>query len=158
MHSTSWKSKDDKNKKDDDISLSEETVMSSDLAQWARWERTRKGGRARYVWLYGVCVFGLCLGSVFGILLSIEMLTSRHPSPAIVPLVGFVLGLVGGYVFGGVTWHVFETQYLAALKDKQQQAAVDALASEVKELREQLKKRERIEPSHTETRVTELDD
>lgn len=81
--------------------------------QWERWERIGIGGRKRFVWLYGVCGWGLSFGCLATIILAIDLVSRRHPVPviAVLPL---LLGPVGGFILGSIMWDQTETKYLAA--------------------------------------------
>jgi hypothetical protein len=95
------------------------------------------------------------------IFLAIYLIRDRHPVPALA-LLPLLLFPLFGYLFGIILWNYMEEKYLAARaaarKEHEQIAALDALAAEVKELRESLiKPRSRPTPP-TENGITELED
>jgi hypothetical protein len=91
--------------------------MAEKVPGWVRrWEQSRRGGRTRFIWVQGVCSFGLpiCLVQIG---LAIEV-ASRGINLwlAAIPL---VVGLLGGYLYGLVVWNVTESAYLAAQQQAQ---------------------------------------
>lgn len=72
-------------------------------------------------------------------------LVSWHPIPWLA-LVNLLLGPLGGYCFGCMVWSGAERRYLAARaaerNEQEHKAALDALAQEVRELRQTLTRTE----------------
>jgi len=71
----------------------------------ARWASIRPMGRGRYIWCNGVLGWGLAFGC--GMLTLGGAPTWGWPAAGLVML----LSLVGGYVFGALTWAWEETLY-----------------------------------------------
>lgn len=86
--------------------------MADVADRWRRWERTRRMGRRRYVWLVGVCGWGLSVGALWSVAFCYYV-DAPLPFWAVLPvaLVGFS---VGGYVWGAVTWWWSERGFRAA--------------------------------------------
>jgi hypothetical protein len=111
--------------------------------RWEKWERTRSRGRERFVWLAGVCCLGLGTGCLSAVLLAAELHSRRHPAPwiALLPL---HLGPIAGYAWGRIVWEFIEAKYLAERAARQradeQTASLEALAREVRDLREALRR------------------
>ena len=87
-----------------------------------RWEQTRARGRFRYVLLYGVLGFGLCMavfGRVFDVLFDNRNGESFIPGgDALLPFIGgrLLYMLVNGVVWGLVMWYVSDRAYTKALR------------------------------------------
>jgi hypothetical protein len=90
----------------------------SDLAQvgiWSEvkeWGRTRKFGRARYIWLHGVLGGGglLALGSSLGLAL-------RGDAPWLLYALAVSSSLVTGYILGWWHWRSAEREYEDAVSE-----------------------------------------
>src|SRR5690348_16320745 len=90
---------------------------------WARWERTRKRGRLRFVLIWGVGVYG----GLMAIFLSAMILTSNTPN-AVFLVIGLVpIYLLGGAGFGTAIWTISERNYLAAGEQMQTAANLERL-------------------------------
>jgi hypothetical protein len=111
--------------------------MESTRDSWEGWERTRRLGRTRFVWLYGVCGVGLAFGCLSA---AMQLAERHHPTPELLAVVALAFGPVAGYIWGRILWAGMEARYLAARgadRIKQEQtAAIDALSQEIRELRE----------------------
>jgi hypothetical protein len=79
--------------------------------QLARWEKTRKMGRTRYVWLVGVPGWGVAVGSTWAVAMAAMQGWDRLPTLLALALVGFP---IGGYFFGAWVWKASESQYQKA--------------------------------------------
>jgi protein-S-isoprenylcysteine O-methyltransferase Ste14 len=89
---------------------------------WSRWERTRKRGRAFFVIVYGVLIWGIVTCVFFSVVfpLMIPDATSRDVWPIAVPIFA-----VGGIFWGLLAWSMTERQYvrwLATQKNLDQSA------------------------------------
>jgi hypothetical protein len=113
--------------------------MHSGLEKWSRWERTRSGGRTRFIWLWGVVAWGVPWGVLMTGFLA-ALATDRHQAVSWIIALPLPLGPIGGYFFGVVLWHRVESQYLSALQlaeDRaQQRQLLESLTREVRKLRE----------------------
>jgi hypothetical protein len=79
--------------------------------QLARWEKTRRMGRMRYIWLVGVLGWGVATGSMWAIAMAAMQGWERLPVLLPLALVGFP---IGGYFFGAWVWKASEAQYQQA--------------------------------------------
>jgi hypothetical protein len=86
--------------------------------QIARWEKTRKMGRARYIWLVGVLGWGVATGSMWAVAMAAMQGWERLPVLLAMALVGFP---IGGYFFGMWVWKASESQYQQALAEKRKE-------------------------------------
>ena len=114
------------------------------MSKFAKWEQTRKLGRQRFIWRYGVFLWGVSFGCLMAITSYLEGILTRHPSPLAVAIWALVVaGPLGGYVFGLLYWKIMETKYLEAqqadLAEQERKATLDTLVREVRELKEELK-------------------
>ena len=87
--------------------------------QMARWEKTRRMGRTRYIWLVGVLGWGVATGTMWAVAMAAMRGWDRLPVLLAIALVGFPLG---GYFFGMWTWKVSESQYQKALTAREEEA------------------------------------
>lgn len=83
--------------------------------QIKQWSKTRRMGRTRYVWLYGVLRWGLTVGVVWAVVMAAFQGWERLPILLALAVVGFPMG---GYLFGVVTWRQNEGQYEQAKRAK----------------------------------------
>jgi hypothetical protein len=116
--------------------------MAVGLENWSRWERTRQGGRTRFILLWGVCAFGLSCG-ILGTAGFIADGTDHHRTFAWINFLPLMLSPMAGYMFGAVFWQHTESQYLNARRAveerAQQRQMLESLSHEVRQLREELR-------------------
>ncbi|HVL12023.1 MAG TPA: hypothetical protein VM529_05630 [Gemmata sp.] len=93
--------------------------MKTTDRQLARWEKMRKMGRTRYVWLVGVLGWGVATGSTWAVTMAAVQGWDRLPTLLTLALIGFP---IGGYFFGAWTWKVCEAQYQKALAEKERES------------------------------------
>ena len=85
--------------------------------QLARWEKTRKMGRTKFVWLVGVLGWGVGTGSLWAVATAALRNWEDLPRLLALALVGFP---IGGYFFGTLVWKSSESRYQKALAEKQE--------------------------------------
>ncbi len=78
-----------------------------------RWEKTRRMGRGRYVWLVGVIIWGLPTGVLWSLLMGMREGWEQFPIFLILGLIGFPLC---GYFFGTWTWLLSEKRVQKAMQ------------------------------------------
>jgi hypothetical protein len=126
--------------------------MVEGMEQWKRWERTRAWGRNRWIWIFGVCGWGLPM-ALMGAIFVLNLNSRQGPPNPLGAVITFIGGLIGGYIWGAILWSHSEASYLQALQKAKSQAAdrqvVEDLVHEVAELRRELRKSQddRIRPS-----------
>ena len=129
--------------------------MLEGMESWVKWERTRRNGRSRFLWIFGVLGFGMTTGIIGSVIMYLDMsgiMGRRHPVPelAILPL---LVCPFGGYLWGVMMWHTVDSKYLSARKKAESEArnqqAIEDLTQEVAELRREVRKSkdDRIKPS-----------
>ena len=92
-----------------------------DQKQMLQWERTRARGRFRYVLLYGVLGFGLCMTVTSR---ALDVLIDQKGEPfipggsALLPFIGerILFMLANGVVWGLIMWYVSERVYNKAMQ------------------------------------------
>ena len=74
----------------------------------ARWEKTRAKGRTHYILVRGVLSYGLAM--------FVAMTFFAHRGDLSPKFIGIsaVAWLIGGALFGILTWYIFERQYRKA--------------------------------------------
>ena len=118
-----------------------DSLRAPQLQQFQKWEKTRQGGRTRFVWLYGVLGWGVTCGILFGALFGwlfpvmFRGVMSSLPTPGNVPsevsndalasatdgtgqvilVLSMILFPIGGYIFGAWMWKMTEKKYQQAL-------------------------------------------
>lgn len=91
--------------------------MEEVVDHWQQWERTRQKVRRRFIWLFGVCGWGLSVG----VLWSVAFWYLMIPQPTfwlVLPLavVGFSFG---GYLWGAAMWWLAERWYRATRRTQE---------------------------------------
>ena len=80
-----------------------------------RWEKVRKMGRTRYVWVMGVLGWGVTVGVAWSVgMTAMSGDWDRLPLTLGIALVGFP---IGGWFFGHFTWKAAEKRYEKALAE-----------------------------------------
>lgn len=75
----------------------------------ARWEKVRQKGRARFIWLYGVALWGV---SMFVITQLVDRAYKIQFSiNSIIWLIDLLIWLIAGYILGAFMWKNAEKQY-----------------------------------------------
>jgi hypothetical protein len=80
--------------------------MDEEQVEW--WARTRTKGRAHFVWVSSVLVFGLALTAAS--LIALALFSGWDRAATKLP-VALAMSLVGGYVRGVWTWRFMERRY-----------------------------------------------
>jgi hypothetical protein len=92
--------------------------MKMNEKQLARWEKLRKMGRTRFIWLYGVLAWGVSVGVMWALgMTAANGDWERLPVTLGIALVGFP---IGGYFFGALMWKMSEAAYRKAVEEKEQ--------------------------------------
>ncbi|MBN9120397.1 MAG: hypothetical protein J0I06_14775 [Planctomycetes bacterium] len=82
--------------------------------QIEQWAKTRQMGRTRFIWLRGVCGWGLTVGIAWAVVMAAVQGWDRLPILLALAVVGFP---IGGYFFGVFTWRACEKRYEEATRD-----------------------------------------
>ncbi|OWK41587.1 hypothetical protein [Fimbriiglobus ruber] len=90
--------------------------MAETSQKWNRWQQTRQMGRQRFVWLYGVCGWGLSVGVLWSI--GFWYISDPHPPFWLVIGLGLLGFPPGGYLWGRLMWWWFERSRLTAEQSK----------------------------------------
>lgn len=91
--------------------------MSMRPKQFEKWTETRKMGRSRFIWLYGVLGWGLIAGVPWSVLMAFQQGWERLPYLFIAGITGFP---IGGYFFAALIWKISEKKYTQAQEDRRQ--------------------------------------
>ena len=78
-----------------------------------KWEKTRKMGKKKFIFYYGVLFWGLLTGFLFPIIGLILFKKTLSLSDFIISLIIFPLG---GILFGLTMWHSSEKKYQKCIK------------------------------------------
>jgi hypothetical protein len=91
------------------------SLMKMTEKQREKWSKTRKKGRTRFIWLYGVVGWGVVTGVLWAAAMAFQGLGHL---PLLLPL-ALIVFPIGGFFFGRKMWTTFEDQFQeAALREK----------------------------------------
>ena len=83
-----------------------------DAKSYRRWQKSREGGKKRYVLLFGVLFWGLLTALLFSML----PLLFGNPFDWLKATIAFALFPVGGIFWGSYMWNHMEQRYAASPK------------------------------------------
>jgi hypothetical protein len=84
------------------------TIMKMNRAQAEKWAKTRQMGRNRFVWTFGVALWGLTTGVWWSVAMAFDKGWNELPMFLILGLIGFP---IGGYFFGQWMWKTSERNF-----------------------------------------------
>ena len=76
--------------------------------QFAKWAKTRKMGRERFIWLHGVLIWGISTAILWSIFMMVSQGFNTLPLNLAIALILFP---IGGYFWGILMWKLSEKKY-----------------------------------------------
>jgi hypothetical protein len=91
--------------------------IKMDAKSFAKWQKTRQLGRTKFIWIYGVVLWGITTGVLWTMFMvafflwlgGADVSLSKHPLFLMtLNVIGF---MYGGYFWGKMVWDVLEKAY-----------------------------------------------